>query len=174
MESWIPFFVIVTALAVALQAVVLIALFLQMRRTAARVEKTVADLNTRISPILSRVQLLVEDVSPRITGIVSDASELTRLARGQAQKMDRIVSEMLERLRLQLIHVDQILTGAMEAVEDAGSRLRETVLGPVVQATALIRGIQTGLEFFRTIRRERPGREHVEPPVEQHDEGMFI
>ena len=111
-----------------------------------------ADLNARITPILSRVQLLVEDVSPRISGIVADASELTRLARGQAQKVDRILTETLERLRLQLIHVDQILTGAMEAVEEAGSKLRQTVWGPVVKATALVRGIQTGLEFFRAVR----------------------
>ena len=171
MESWMPFFVVVTALAVVLQAVVLIALFLQLRRTAARVEETVADLNARLTPILSRVQLLVEDVSPRISGIVSDAAELTRLARGQAQKVDRILSETLERLRLQLIHVDQVLTGAMEAVEEAGTRLRDTVWGPVVKASAIIRGIQTGLEFLRTARQLR---QPAEPPSDQQDEGMFI
>jgi hypothetical protein len=171
MESWMPYFVIVTALAVVLQAIVLIALFLQLRRTAARVEQTIAELNTRIAPILSRVQILVEDISPRITSIVEDASELTRMARGQAQKVDRILSETLERLRMQLIHIDQILTGAMETVEEAGSRLRETVWGPVVKATAMIRGIQAGLEFFRTARH---GRDPVEPSTEQQDEGMFI
>jgi len=171
MEHWIPFFVIVTALAVVLQAIILIALFVQLRRTAVRVEQTIADLNTRIAPILSRVQILVEDVSPRIAGIVSDASELSRMARGQAQRVDRILSETLERLRLQLIHVDQILTGAMETVEEAGSRLRQTVWLPVMRATALIRGVQTGLEFFRSSRR-RNGP--VEPPSDQQDEGMFI
>jgi|SRR5882757_4931520 len=171
MESWMPFFVIVTATAVVLQAIVLIALFLQLRRTAARVEETIADLNTRITPILSRVQFLVEDATPRIAGIVADAAELTRMARSQAQKVDRILSETLERLRMQLIHIDQILTGAMETVEEAGSRLRETVWGPVVKATALIRGIQAGLEFFRSARQ---GRDPVEQPAEQQDEGMFI
>jgi hypothetical protein len=171
MESWMPFFVAVTALAIVLQAIILIALFVQLRRTAARVERTVADLNAKLAPILSRIQILVEDVSPRITSIVSDASELTRLARGQAQKIDRILSETLERLRLQLIHVDQILTGAMEAVEEAGSHLRQTVWGPVVKATALIRGVQAGLEFFRTYKQRR---EPVEAPAEPQDEGMFI
>ena len=171
MESWMPYFVIVTALAVVLQAAILIALFLQLRRTTARVEQTLTDLNARLTPILSRVQLLVEDVSPRISGIVSDASEITRLARGQAHKVDRVLTEALERLRLQLIQVDQILTGAMEAVEEAGSRLRQTVWGPMIKATALVRGIQTGLEFFRAA---RSGRQPVEPPSEQRDEGMFI
>jgi hypothetical protein len=171
MQSWMPFFVVVTAVAVVLQAIVLVALFLQLRKTAARVEETVKDLNARLTPILYRVQMLVEDVSPRITGIVVDAAELSRLARGQAQKVDRILTEAMERLRLQLIHVDQILTGAMEAVEETGSKLRETIWGPVVKATAIVRGIQTGLEFFRAARHTQ---QRVEQSSEQQDEGMFI
>src|SRR5579863_8031424 len=171
MESWMPFFVVVTALAIVLQAVVLIALFIQLRRTAARVERTVTDLNTKVTPLITRVQILVDEVSPRITGIVADASEITRLARGEAQRIDRILSEALERLRMQLIHVDHILTGAMEAVEEAGSHLRQTIWGPVVKATALIRGVQAGIDFFRTARQRR---DRVESPAEQQDEGMFI
>ena len=174
MESWIPFFVVVTALAIVLQAVILIALFLQMRRTAARVEQTVTDLNTKLNPLISRVQTLVEDVSPRISGIVADASEITRLARGEAQKVDRILSEALERFRMQLIHVDHILSGAMEAVEDAGSQLRQTVWTPVMKATALLRGVQAGLDFFRNARQRRSRIDPLEAPVEQQDEGMFI
>ena len=174
MESWMPFFVVVTALAVVLQAIILIALFVQLRRTAARVEQTVADLNTKLTPLISRVQILVEDISPRISGIVADASEITRLARGEAQKVDRILSEALERLRMQLIHVDHILTGAMEAVEEAGSHLRQTVWGPVVKATAMIRGVQAGIDFFRTARQRRGPIDPVEPSAEQQDEGMFI
>ena len=174
MNSWIPFFIVLTALAIVVQAVILIALFVQLRRTAARIEQTVADLNTKLGPILSRVQILVDEVSPRLNSIVSDASELTRLARGQAQKMDRILSEALERTRMQLIHVDQILTGAMEAVEEAGSHLRNTILGPVVKATALLRGVQAGIDFFRTTRQKRGPVDGAEATAEQQDEGMFI
>jgi hypothetical protein len=171
MESWMPLFVIVTACAVVLQAIIMVALFIQLRRTATLVERTIGDFSARITPILSRVQLLVEDISPRISSVVADVSELSQLTRNQAQKVDRILTETLERLRLQLIHVDQILTGTMETVEEAGSRLKQTVWSPVVRATALVRGIQTGLEFFRTVRQ---GREPIESSNEQQDEGMFI
>jgi len=171
MESWMPFFVVVTAAAVVLQAVILIALFIQLRRTAVRVEQSTVDLQARLTPILTRVEVLVEDLSPRISGIVADASEITRLTRGQAQRADRILSEALERLRLQVVHVDQIVTGTMEAVEEAGSKLRKTIWGPIIRATALVRGIQTGLEFFRAARQ---GREPAEPPSDRRDEGMFV
>jgi hypothetical protein len=171
MPSWMPFFVVVTALAIVVQAVVLIVLFVQLRRTAVLVERTVTDFNTKVAPLVSRVQLLVEDVAPRISGIVADSSEIARLARGEAQKVDRVLSEALERLRMQLIHVDHILTGAMEAVEEAGSQLRQSVWGPVMRATAMVRGVQAGIDFFRNSRRRRGP---VEASVEQQDEGMFI
>src|ERR1700693_2440337 len=174
MQSWMPFFVVVTASAVVLQAIVLVALFIQLRRTAARVERTVMDLNDKVTPLISRVQILVEEISPRITGIVADASEITRMARGEAQRVDRILSEALERLRMQLIHVDHILTGAMETVEEAGSHLRQTIWGPVVKATAMLRGVQAGIDFFRTARHRRGPIDHVEASAEQQDEGMFI
>jgi hypothetical protein len=175
MGNWIPVFVVVTALAVVLQAIVLIALFLTLRRTAEQVEKTVSDLDTKLTPLIMRVQILVEDVSPRITGIVADASDITRMARGEAQKVDRILSEALERLRMQLIHVDHILTGAMEAVEEAGSRLRQSVWGPVMRATAIVRGVQAGVEFIRSARQQKRGRvDPIERVSEQQDEGMFI
>ena len=173
MESWMPFFVVVTAVAVVLQAVILIALFVQLRRTAAQVERTVTDLNNKLTPLISRVQMVVDDVSPRITGIVADASEITRLARSEAQKVDRILSEALERLRLQLIHVDHILTGAMEAVEEAGSRMRQSVWAPVARATAVVRGVQAGIDFFRSARQRR-GRMDGSETAEQQDEGMII
>ncbi|HWF13527.1 MAG TPA: DUF948 domain-containing protein [Candidatus Acidoferrales bacterium] len=171
MESWMPLFVAVIAIAVVLQSIFLIAMFIQMRRTAARVEQVVTDISGKVAPLISSVQVLVDDISPRITGIVADASEITRLARGEVQKVDRIVSEALERLRMQLIHVDHILTGAIETVEQAGSQIRQTVWGPVVKATAMLRGVQAGIDFLRNVRGRRDGGDI---PADQQDEGMFI
>jgi len=110
----------------------------------------------------------VEDIQPRLSSIVADASEITHLARGQAQKVDRIFSEAVDRLRMQIIHADHVLTGALEAVEEAGSKVRRTIWGPVQQASALIKGVKVGLDFFRSQRRpsDRTG--------EQPDEGLFI
>jgi uncharacterized membrane protein len=155
MESWMPYFVVVTTLAIVVQAILLIVLFLQLRRTAVRVGQVIGDLNLRLAPIISRVEILLEDVSARVPSIISDAAELTHLARGQVQKVDHVLTETLERLRLQIIHIDQTLSGFMEAGEEAGSRFRQTIWDPLVKATALIRGIQTGLECYRATRQGR-------------------
>jgi hypothetical protein len=72
-------------------------------------------------------------------------------------------------LRIQVIRADQILTGALEVVEDAGSRVRRTLWGPIHQASALIKGLKVGLDFIRGQQRRRP-----EPDSITQDEELFI
>jgi len=167
MQDWLPWFVAVTALAVVLQMAILAAMFFQIRRLSEQMTRILGDFQSRMNPILTRLQLLMEDTQPRLSGMMADVSEIVHLARGQAQKVDRVFTEAVDRLRSQLLHADQILSGTMEAVEVAGSKIRRTVLGPVQQASALIKGIQAGLEFFRTKGRAREG-------ATEQDEGLFI
>jgi Skp family chaperone for outer membrane proteins len=168
MESWIAVFVTVAAVAIVIQAAILFVLYKQLRRTSERTARIAEDLHARINPVLSRLQVLLEDTQPRISSMVADAAEVTHLARSQAQKVDRVFTEAVDRLRLQLIHADQILTGALESVEEAGSKVRRTILGPVQQAAALVKGVKVGLEFFRS------GRRPSERGGDQQDEGLFI
>jgi len=169
MESWLPFFVILASLAMVLQAATLAAIYLQLRRQGRRVEQMAQELQARVNPILSRVQLLVEEVHPQISNMVADAAHITHLARTQVQHADRVVGEAIDRLRMQLVHTDQILTGALETVEETGLHIRRAVLGPVQSVSALVRGIQTGLEFFRGNRRRAEA-----PQAEAQDESLFI
>jgi hypothetical protein len=133
------------------------------------------EFRERVFPLLSNIQILVEDSRPHITSALANASEITAVARNQAQRVDRVLSEALERLRLQLAHVDQILTGALETVEDAGSKFRRTVWEPMQSVIALVRGIQTGLEFYRGRGGRRRERDFDVPgDREQPDENLFI
>jgi hypothetical protein len=170
MQSWLPFFVIVASLSIILQTLILAAMFFQFRRQGRRVEQIAEEFRARVTPILGRVQVLVEDAQPKISSMLSDATEITRVARTQVQRVDRVMVEAVDRLRLQLVHADQILTGALETIEETGAQLRKTLWGPVQSVSALVRGIQVGLEFFRGGRMRRP----PESPAEQPDESLFI
>jgi hypothetical protein len=163
---------VVIALAMVLQVSILIALFLQTRRTMQKVEKTVTDLNDRAGPILTRVQILLDDTQPKISTMVSDAAHVVYLARGQAQKVDRVFTEAADRLRGQLVHVDRILTGTMEAVEDAGAQFRQSFWRPVQKASALVQGIKVGLDLLRS-RRAPASRGRDDETAEQEEE-LFI
>src|SRR5260370_14623734 len=174
MEKWVPIFIGISALAFVLQAIALLGILLQIRHATKRADEIASDFRSRLNPILARLQVSLEDLTPRITSIASDAAEMSRLARSQAQKVDRIITETMEILRTQLIHLDQILTGAVEKVEDAGSRLREAVWGPVEKASAVIKGIQNGIAFLRSSRRRKPRNSPVEEPEDAPNEKIAL
>ena len=169
METWVAVFVIVAAVAILLQAAILVGMFLQMRRTMDRMERFTAELELRLTPILSRVQLLLDDTQPRISEMVADAAHVVYLARGQAQKVDRLFTDASDRVRGQLVRADRILTGALEAVEDAGVKFNNNIWKPMHKASALVQGIRVGLDLLRS----RRGRRNSDPSVEREEE-LFI
>lgn len=169
MASWVmPLFVIVAAVSLFIQMLIFGAMFLTIRRLSKRMEEIADDLQRRVNPVISRLQMLVEEAQPRISSMISDAAEITHVARNQVQRVDRMVTEAVDRLRMQLVHADQILTGALETVEETGARIRSTVWRPVQSFSALVRGIQTGLEFYRGRRRRADG------VTEKQDEELLI
>jgi hypothetical protein len=169
METWVAVFVCVAAVAILIQAAILVAMFLQMRRTMDRMERFTSDLESRLTPILSRVQILLEDTQPKISEMVADAAHVVYLARAQAQKVDRVFTEASDRLRGQLVRADRILTGALEAMEDAGSKFSNSVWKPVQKVSALMQGIKVGIDLLRS----RRGNRRREEPLEQEEE-LFI
>jgi len=116
MQNWVAFFIVVTAVAVVVQMAILTAIFLEMRRTTQNINRLVGELQARVGPILTRVQILLDDTQPKISSMISDASHMVYLARGQAQKVDRVFTEAADRMRGQLMRADRILTGALEAL----------------------------------------------------------
>lgn len=169
MEFWIGVFSIVAAIALVVQVAILIALFLQLKNTTESLNRVVNELNTRMGPILTRTQILLDETQPRIAAMVEDASQVVYLTKLQAQKADRLLTEVSDRLRGQLVRADRILTGTLEAVEDAGISMKRNFWGPVQKASALIQGIKVGLDVLRSRRGGDPARE----TVEQEDE-LFI
>src|SRR5260370_25383438 len=123
MQFWLEFFCIVAAVALVVQVVILTMLFFQLRRTTENVNRLVGDLHSRVGPILTRAQILLDDTQPKISNMVNDASHIVYLARGQAQKIDRVFTDAAYRLRGQLLHAYRILTGTLEAVDYAYSKI---------------------------------------------------
>jgi len=169
-SGWLEAFIVIAAVAIVMQMAILLALFLQVKAALAKLDRVTNDLQSKINPILIRVNRILEDSEERISSIMGDAAELTRVARTQAQKFDRVFTEAIERLRIQILRADIILTGALEVIEDTGSKFRDTLWGPVQKATAIIRGIKVGLDYLRRGQRQRS----VDGEPATQDEELFI
>ena len=172
MTGWVQAFIIIAAVAIVVQMAVLVAMFLQLKMSMQEFTRIANDLQGRVDPILLRVNRILEDSEERISSVMGDTAEITRIARGQAQKVDRVVTEGLERLRVQVIRADQILTGALEVVDEAGTKFRNTLWGPIRQASAVMKGIKVGLDLLRNVRGER--RAAVDTDGIEQDEELFI
>src|SRR5271154_1254456 len=118
MSGWLEAFIVVATIAIVIQMAILLAMFLQMRVAIREFTRIAATLQARVDPILLRTNRILEDSEDRIRSIMGDAAEITRVARSQAQKVDRVFTDAVERLRIQMLRADIILTGALEVIED--------------------------------------------------------
>jgi hypothetical protein len=167
MSGWLEAFIVVATLAIVIQMGILLAMFLQLRSAIGSFTRIATQLQARLDPILTRTNRILEDSEERIASIMGDGAEIARLARGQAQKVDRVFTDMVERLRIQVVRADHILTGALEVIEETGTAFRSKVWKPVHQASAVLKGIKAGLEFIRS------GRKPDSDAATQ-DEELFI
>jgi hypothetical protein len=167
MSGWLEAFIVVATIAIVIQMAILLAMFLQLRTAIGTFTRIALQLQARLDPILTRTNRILEDSEERIASIMGDGAEIARLARGQAQKVDRVFTDMVERLRIQVVRADHILTGALEVIEETGTTFRSKVWKPVHQASAVLKGIKAGLEFIRSGRRS-------EPDSATQDEELFI
>ena len=167
MPGWVEAFIVIAAVAIVLQSAILVALFVETRAAVRNLTRIVSQFQARIDPILVRTNRILEDSECRIASVMEDATELTRLARNQAQKVDRVVTDIAERLRLQVIRADRILTGTLEVIEETGTTVRSKIWQPIHQVSAVLKGVKAGLDFLRE--RRRP-----EGEVTTEDEELFI
>jgi ABC-type transporter Mla subunit MlaD len=168
MSGWLEAFIVVATLAIVVQMVILLAMFVQLRTAIRQFTRIASDFQAKIGPILVRTNRILEESEDRIASIMADAAELTRLARAQAQKVDRVFTDAAERLRVQIVRADQILTGALEVVEEVGSTFRRRLWQPFAQISAMIKGVKAGLDMLRG---QKP-RSDAEPATQ--DEELFI
>jgi hypothetical protein len=157
-----------TAAAVALQAGILFALYLAVRKSSARMEALATEVKTKLLPTAETVHSMLADLRPKIETLLTNASETSGIVRGQLERLDATVNDILDRARLQVIRADEFLNRTMDRVEDATEAVHKTVVSPVRQVSGLFRGLSVGVEALLGGRRRRRHERSV-----QQDE-MFI
>jgi len=173
MESLTPLFIALTGAAVLLQAGLLAAMYLAMRKSSARMEAIANEVKTKALPTLETAQEMLTELRPKLTVIIDNLSETTQAVQSQVQRVDATVSDTLDRARLQVIRADELLTRTLDRVEETSEMVHKTVVSPVRQVSGLIQGITAGVEFLLGNRgRRNGGSRERRQPVPQDE--MFI
>ena len=164
-------FIALTAVAIALQALVLLGIFLSLRKTSAKVDTLTTEMRSRALPAIEAAQSLITTSTPKLEEIVGNVHVTTALVRGQIERLDNTVNDIIDRTRLQVIRADELVTRTLDRVEDTTESLQHTVVSPVRQLTGIMQGVSVGLgALFRARNRRRPSGDGTGVPQDE----MFI
>jgi hypothetical protein len=166
-------FVALTGIAVLLQAGVLLAMYLAMRRSGERMEALATEVKTKVMPTVEQAQQMLTVMRPKLEVIVDNLEGATTVLRSQVERVDATVNDVMDRARLQIIRGDELLTRTMDRVEQTSDMVQRTVVSPVRQLSGLMQGITVGLEFLFGGRGRRNGGSREERRPVPQDE-MFI
>ena len=148
-------FIVVTAFAVVIQAGILVALYLSIRKSSARMEALATEVKTRALPAVETANSMLVELRPKIDSIAENLSHTTTLLRAQMERLDATVSDAIDRARLQVIRADELINRTMDRVEETTEVVHKTVVSPLRRVTGLMQGLSTGLEFLFGRRRPR-------------------
>src|ERR1700733_14674493 len=169
MENLIPIFIAVTAAAVVLQALVLVFMYLALRKSSARMEAIATEVKGKTLPALETAQSILPDIRPKLQVISDNLSESTVLMRAQVERMDATVNDLVDRARLQLIRASELLTRTLDRVERTSEMVHTTVVSPIRQVSGIMRGVTAGVEYLLGNRYRRNGGNRERRPVPQDE-----
>lgn len=173
MENLTPVFIALTGIAVLLQAGVLIAIFVTLKKTSTKMEELATEVKTKVLPTVAQAEALLTEARPKVEAITEQVQASTALIRNQLERVDATVNDVVDRARLQIIRADEMFTRTLDRVERTSDIVQKTVVSPVRHVTGLMQGLSAGLEFFFAGRgRKNGGSREPRSPVPQDE--MFI
>lgn len=155
-DTWLKVFVAVTSGAVLLQAGIMVALYLAVRKSTAKMESLATELKTKALPTMDTVQNFLVEARPKIDSLTTNVSESSTLVRNQLARFDATLTDVLDRTRLQVIRADELLNRTMDRVEETSEVVHKTVISPLRQVNGLMTAISTGVEVFLGHKRRAP------------------
>ncbi len=172
MDDKLTVFIALTGIAVLLQAGVLLAMYLAMRKTTNDLQALASEVRTKVMPSIEQAQQIIAELRPKIDVIAENVRETSTTVKSQVQRLDATVNDMVDRARLQVIRADELLSRTFDRVEHTSEVVQKTVVSPVRQISGLMQGITVGLEFLFAGRRRNGGGREDRRPVPQDE--MFI
>ena len=134
----------IIAFAVLIMALIQSAAIVAGIRLAKRVDQMATQLDQEIKPLIAN-----------LTAMSSEAARAAALAAKQAERLDRVFGEMIQR-------VDVTLAAA-----------QEFVTGPARQGMAIMSGVKAVIDAFRGLRESSRRRAASRPAVDE-EESLFI
>ena len=158
METRFTVLLIEIGVALALQIGILLAILFTVKKSSARMQALAEEVQRRALPTLDAAQSLLTTTKPKIEELIANAAATTATIKGQVERLDATVSDVIDRTRLHVIRADELVTRTMDRVEETSELVQHSVISPVRQVAGLIQGLAAGLGALLGRRTRRPCR----------------
>jgi methyl-accepting chemotaxis protein len=169
-ETLLIVFVGITGVAVLLQACVLFALFMTVRKAVQSANEQADEYRGKLTPLLdtagqmlttandlvASAQKLIKNVQPHVEAAVTELSGMASDIRAEAARLEASVDEVAARARYQAERVDGMATSFLNSVDRFGHFLNEAVHGPIRQVNGVIAAAKAVVDALRTPAPPRP------------------
>jgi methyl-accepting chemotaxis protein len=162
MDDKLTFVLIAITAAVVLQMLILAGMFFTVRKLSLHLKSVADEVKTQALPLLegtntlqADVKRIVETSAPKFELLLDNAAAISTTAHAGIGRMESTVNDLLDRARLQIIRADEMVTRAMDSVEDTTDKVAHSVTSPIKHASGIMQGISTGLGTYFSQKRPR-------------------
>lgn len=160
----------VVAVSLLLQSLAFLAIHRSIRGLASRIDAVSVSLVKNITVLSEKVDQLLAIVKGMADGVRSLQENLTStsaIVHKRVVELDSFLVEVTSAARLQVLRIQDVVDTASRRVEETIDVLQDSVVAPVTEVNAIVRGIKAGLDIlFR--KRKSPSSSTSQ------DEEMFI
>jgi hypothetical protein len=160
----------IVALVLVVQGIALLALYRRMRDLSARLEALSLNLTKQVEALAVKADsflAVLKTTAEKVQVVQEKVSAITDLVHHRILEVDAFLTETTDTARLQIAKFQGVMDATSAKIEETMNLLQGTILTPIMEIQALIRGIRTGIDVLFRRRRLPANRSH-------QDEEMFI
>jgi methyl-accepting chemotaxis protein len=168
--TWLAVITGVMALALFLQALALVGLWRAMSALSSRVDSLSKDLMRNVSLLSGEIGQAVTTIKSVAEGIHAISGKLAAtsdIVHKRIAEVDSFLREVTDTARLEIARIQDAIDTTSRQIEETFALLHRSVLVPVREVSAILRGFRVGLDF---VFRRHKGPSSASP----QDEEMFI
>jgi ABC-type transporter Mla subunit MlaD len=159
---------IVVTVAILMQAGAMLGMWLAVRQIPGKIDQIRSDVRHHIDPLTQSVTELLVSTREPLRTVTANLAEISQMLRERSSQVDAVMEDFVDKSRRQIIRADQLLSNLADKVEATTGKVEQTILTPIHEFSAVIKGLQSGLDFL-FFRRRPAGASETAP-----DEQLFI
>jgi phage-related protein len=158
-------FTAVTALAVLLQALVMLGIYLAVRKSTDKLFEVVDELKGKALPALASTQSLLDDIAPKLKVATGNLAAVSSTLRHQSNHVNETLESVLNKTNVQVNRVDEMITATFDALNQASKAIELAVALPARRVSSVVQGLRVGMEVL--LGKKHRSRERAEAAREQ-------